>query len=58
MSGEKLIFPLADGAVKIFGGEKRLRTSTLTRERPEQGEEQEILQGKSDEILLQPFFLS
>ena len=50
MSGEKLIFPLADGTVKIFEGEKRLRTSTLTRERPEQGEEQEILQGKSDEL--------
>ena len=44
------IFPVADGTVKIFGGEQRLRTSTLTWDRPERGEEQEILQGKSDEL--------
>ena len=44
------IFPVADGTVKIFGRERRLRTSTLTRGRPERGEEQEILQGKSDEL--------
>ena len=44
------IFPVADGTVKIFGRAQRLRTSTLSRERPERGEEQEILQGKSDEI--------
>ena len=43
------IFPFADGAVQIFGRERRLRTSTLTRKRPERGEEQEILQGNSDE---------
>ena len=35
---------------KIFRGEQRLRTSTLTRDRPERGEEQEILQGKSHEL--------
>ena len=29
------IFPVADGTVKIFGREQRLRTSTLTRDRPE-----------------------
>ena len=39
------IFPVTDGTVKAFGGEQRLRTSTLTRERPQQGEEQEILGG-------------
>ena len=33
---------------KSLGGQ-RLRTSTLTRDRPERGEEQEILQGNSDE---------
>ena len=44
------IFPVADGTVKIFGREQRLRTSTLTRDRPEQEEEQEILQGRSDEL--------
>ena len=38
------IFPFADGTVQIFGKERRLRTATLTRERPERGEEQEILQ--------------
>ena len=31
-------------------GQRRLRTSTLTRERLERGEEQEILQEKSDEL--------
>ena len=34
------IFTVADGTVKIFGWEQRLRTSTLTRDRPERGEEQ------------------
>ena len=29
------IFLVADGTVKIFGGERRLRRSTLTRDRPE-----------------------
>ena len=36
------IFPVADGTVKIFGREQRLRTSTL-----ERGEEQDILRGES-----------
>ena len=44
------IFPDADGTVKIFGGEQRLRTSTLTRDRPERGEEQEVLGGESDGV--------
>ena len=44
------VFTVADGTVKIFGRERRLRTSTLTRERPERGEEQEFFQGKSDEL--------
>ena len=42
------IFPVADGTVKILGGGQRLRTSTLTRDRLERGEEQEILQGNSE----------
>ena len=41
-------FPVADGTVKISGGDQRLRTSTLIRDRPDRGEEQEILQGESD----------
>ena len=40
------IFPVSDGTVKIFGEEQRLRTSTLSRERPEREEEQEILEIK------------
>ena len=31
----QFIFQVADGKVKIFGGGQRLRTSALTRERPE-----------------------
>ena len=38
------ILPVANGTVKIFGREQRLRTSTLT------WDEQEILQGKADEL--------
>ena len=34
MQGDKFIFPVADGTVKISGGDQRLRTSTLIRERP------------------------
>ena len=43
------IFPVADGTIKILERGPRLRTSTLTRDRPEGGEEQEIVQGNSDE---------
>ena len=46
---ENFIFPVAAGTVKIFVGDQVLRTSTLTRERRERREEQEILQGNSDE---------
>ena len=42
------IFPVVDGTVKIFGWEQRLRTSTSTRERPQRGEEPEVLRGESD----------
>ena len=44
MSGEKFMFPIADGTVKL----QVLRTSTLIRDRPGRGEEQGNLQGKSD----------
>ena len=50
MNGENCILPVADGTVKISGEDQGLRTATFTRERPERGEEQEILQGKSDEL--------
>ena len=50
MKKEKIIFPVADGTVKISGGDQRLRTSTLIRDRQDRGEEQEILRGESDEL--------
>ena len=43
------VFPVAVGTVKIFGWERLLRTSTLTQDPLERGEEQEIFQGNSDE---------
>ena len=42
------ISPVADGTVKIFGGEQLLRPPTSISDHPERGGEQEILQGKSD----------
>ena len=48
MKGDNFIFPVADGTVKISGGDQRLRTSTLIRDRKERGEEQEVLRGESD----------
>ena len=48
MKGDNFIFPVADGTAKISGGDQRLRTSTLIWDRPERGEEREILRGKSD----------
>ena len=47
MKGVKFSFPVADGTVKISGGDQRLRAATLIRGRPERGEEQNILQGES-----------
>ena len=41
MKGDNYRFPVADGTVKVSGGDRRLRPSTLTRQRPEQGEEQD-----------------
>ena len=35
MKGEKFIFPVADGAVKISGGDQDLRTSTFIRDNPD-----------------------
>ena len=44
----KNIFPIADGTVKLSGGDQSLRTSTLIGDRPDQGEGQGNLQGESD----------
>ena len=34
----ELIFPIADGQIKVLGGDINLRTSSLIRKRPIQGE--------------------
>ena len=47
-SFEKFILSIADGTVKLSGGDQVLRTSTLIRDRPDRGEEQGNLQGESD----------
>ena len=50
MKGDNFISPVADGTVKNSGRDRRLRPSTLIRDRPERGEEQEVLRGESDEL--------
>ena len=47
-SGEKFMFPIADGTVKLPGGDQVLRTSTLIRDRPDRGEGHGNLQGESN----------
>ena len=42
------MFTVADGIVKLSGGEQRLRTSSLIRDSPDRGEEQEVLRRESD----------
>ena len=48
VSVAKFIFPIADGTVKLSGGDQVLNTSTLTQDRPDRGDEQGNLQGVSD----------
>ena len=50
MKGDNFKYPVADGTVKISGGDQRLRTSTSIRARPERREEQEVLRRESDEL--------
>ena len=42
------MFPIADGTVKLSGGDQVLRTSTLIRDSPDRGEEQRNLLDESD----------
>ena len=42
------LFPIADGTVKLSGGDQVLRTSTLIRDNLDRGEEHEHLLGESD----------
>ena len=54
-NGEKLIFPIADGTVKISGGDQVLRTSTLIRDSFDRGEGQGNLLGESEGSSPTPF---
>ena len=48
MKVETCMFLIADGTVKISGGDQVLRTTTFIRDSPDRGEEQGNLQGESD----------
>ena len=50
----ELIFPIADGRIKTPGGDQDLRTSTLIRHRPNQGEGHVDFLGESEGSLPQP----
>ena len=50
----EFIFPIADGRIKTPGGDQELRTSTLVRQRPIQGESHLDFFGESEGSLPQP----
>ena len=50
----KFIFPVADGRIKLPGGDQDLRTSTSIRDRPIQGEGHLDFLGESEGSLLPP----
>ena len=47
-SGDNFIYPIADGKVKLSGGDQVLKISTFLRDNLEQGEEREGLRGEPD----------
>ena len=49
----EFIFPIADGRIKTLGGDQELRTSTLVRHRPIQGESNIDFRGESEGSLPQ-----
>ena len=51
---EEFIFPIADGRIKFVGGDQELRTSTLIRHRPTQGESDIDFLGESEGSLPPP----
>ena len=51
---EELIFPIADGRIKTLGGDQDLRTSTLIRHQPIQGESNIDFLRESEGSLEQP----
>ena len=48
VKGDNFIFPVANETVKIFGEAQDLRTSTLIRDCPGRGDEQDNLRGESE----------
>ena len=50
----EFIFPIADGRIKTLGGDQDLRTSTLVRHRPTQGEGNVDFLGESEGSLPPP----
>ena len=50
----EFIFPIADGRIKTLGGDQELRTSTLVRHRPIQGESNIDFLGESEGSLRPP----
>ena len=50
----EFIFPIADGRIKTLGGDQELRTSTLVRDRPLQGESNIDFLGESEGSHPQP----
>ena len=50
----EFIFPIADGRIKTSGGDQELRTSTLIRPRPIQGDGHVDFLGESEGSLPQP----
>ena len=50
----EFIFPIADGRIQPLGGDQDLRTSTLVRHRPIQGESNIDFLGESEGSLPQP----
>ena len=50
----EFIFPIADGRIKTLGGDQALRTSTLVRHRPIQGESHVDFLGESEGSFPQP----
>ena len=51
---EKIIFPIADGRIKLSGGDQELRTLTLIREHPIRGEGRRDFLGESEGSLPPP----
>ena len=50
------IFPVADGTVEIFGGEQRLKTSTLTRSVRNEEKNKKFFKENQMNYILQPHF--